>query len=97
MMSIYLLLYKWNNDPDVVYWADSGNFDICTKEDVRGIYRYVSEKAFCFLMIYGDNPIGDCWVQEMKEAGKLPLKTALLNPANKMLSIVTERNLSISI
>ena len=59
------LLYKWNNDPEVVYWADSGNFEVCTEEDVRGIYSYVSAKAFCFLMVYDGTPIGDCWVQEM--------------------------------
>ena len=59
------LLYKWNNDPEVVYWADSGNFEVCTEEDVRGIYSYVSEKAFCFLIVYEGNPVGDCWVQEM--------------------------------
>ena len=59
------LLYKWNNDPEVVYWSDSGNFEVCSEEDVRGIYSYVSEKAFCFLMVYNGKPIGDCWVQEM--------------------------------
>lgn len=58
-------LYKWNNDPEVVYWSDYGNFEICTEDDVRGIYSYVSEKAFCFLMVLDGKPIGDCWVQEM--------------------------------
>ena len=28
------LLYKWNNDPEVVYWSDSDNFEVCTEDDV---------------------------------------------------------------
>jgi len=59
------LLYKWNNDPEVVYWSDSGNFEVCTEEDVRGIYGMVSQNAYCFLMMYNGEPIGDCWLQKM--------------------------------
>jgi len=59
------LLYKWNNDPEVVYWSDSGNFDVCSEEDVKGIYGIVSQNAYCFLMIYNGEPIGDCWLQKM--------------------------------
>lgn len=59
------LLYKWNADPEVVYWSDTGNAETFDEEDVRGIYGGVSQNAFCFLIEAGGTPIGECWLQKM--------------------------------
>ena len=59
------LLYKWNADPEVVYWTDTGNADAFTEEDVRGIYASVSQNAICFLAEVNGRPIGDFWLQKM--------------------------------
>ena len=40
------LLYKWNNDPEVVYWSDSGNFEVCTEEEVNTVYEFHNNSEF---------------------------------------------------
>lgn len=59
------LLYKWNADPEVVYWSDTGNAEVFSEEDIRGIYGSVSENAFCFLAEADGKAIGDFWLQRM--------------------------------
>jgi len=61
-------LYKWNADPDVLYWTDGEGYDadnIDPVQRVHGIYGNVSKNAYCFLIKVDDIPIGDCWLQEM--------------------------------
>lgn len=60
-------LYKWNSDPEVLYWTEGGE-DIelsYDKETVQFIYGSVSQNAFCFLVEVNENPIGECWLQKM--------------------------------
>lgn len=59
------LLYKWNSDPEVVYWSDTGNAETFSEEDIRGIYGNVSQNAQCFLAEVDGRPIGDFWLQKM--------------------------------
>lgn len=59
------LLYRWNADPEVVYWSDTGNTESFSEEDVRGMYSCVSKDAFCFLAEVDGTPIGDFWLQRM--------------------------------
>lgn len=59
------LLYRWNSDPQVVYWSDDGNDDSFDEETVRAIYRTVSKNALHFLIEWQGRPIGDCWLQKM--------------------------------
>ena len=59
------LLYKWNADPEVVFWSDTGNADTFSEDDVRGIYESVSQNAFCFIAEVNEVPIGDFWLQRM--------------------------------
>ena len=33
------LLYKWNNDPDVLYWFDGDDISARSLEEVQRIYR----------------------------------------------------------
>jgi len=59
------LLYQWNQMPDVLYWCEGLDVVTNTPEEVNGIYGDVSQKAFMFIITVNDQPIGDCWLQEM--------------------------------
>jgi RimJ/RimL family protein N-acetyltransferase len=59
------LLLKWNNDPDVLYWAEGDDITSRTLHEVQDLYRTVSRTAFCFVIEVGDVPVGECWLQEM--------------------------------
>ncbi|MCL2512391.1 MAG: GNAT family N-acetyltransferase [Oscillospiraceae bacterium] len=61
------MLYKWNADPEVLYWVDGKNAKPSSPEDVHGIWGMVSPQAFCFLIEADDTPVGECWLQEMRE------------------------------
>lgn len=61
------LLYKWNADPEVLYWTEGGK-DIVRSYDantVHRIYGGVSQNAHCFLIEVDGMPIGECWLQRM--------------------------------
>lgn len=63
------LLYKWNSDPEVLYWTEGGK-DIersYDKETVHVIYGGVSKNALCFLIEVNDQAIGECWLQKMNK------------------------------
>ncbi len=59
------ILLRWNNDPEVLFYADSGYVTSYTLEKTRRIYRGVSQKAFIFIIEYNGVPIGECWLQKM--------------------------------
>ncbi len=59
------LLLKWNNDPEVLYWAEGDQVSGYTLEQVQGIYRSVCQGAFCFIIEFQGQPIGECWLQPM--------------------------------
>ena len=62
------LLYKWCADPEVLYWTESGTNDTNLSyeaDTVHAIYGGVSQNAFCFLVIAGGVPVGECWLQKM--------------------------------
>ena len=59
------LLYRWNSDPEVVYWSDTGNTNQFSEEEVRGMYAYISANALCFLITVDGTPVGDLWLQKM--------------------------------
>jgi RimJ/RimL family protein N-acetyltransferase len=59
------VLLPWNNDPDVLYFADGSDTPGYTLAQVQDIYRSVSERAFCFMIEHEGRPIGDCWLQQM--------------------------------
>lgn len=62
------LLYKWNADPEVLYWTEGGTADehlSYDPETVHDIYGRTSQSAFCFLIEVNSTPIGECWLQKM--------------------------------
>lgn len=59
------ILLKWNNDPDVLFFSEGSDVTSYTLEDVQGIYRGTSRKAFCFILELDGKPLGECWLQWM--------------------------------
>ena len=59
------LLYKWNSDPEVLYWSDGSVVEAYDEESVKGIYGQTSQTAICFLVEADGVPIGECWLQQM--------------------------------
>ena len=59
------LLLKWNNDPEVLYFAEGDDVNAYTLDQIQRIWRGVSQTAFCFVIDVGDVPIGECWLQQM--------------------------------
>ena len=59
------LLVRWNNDPEVMKYADSNEFEDKTREEVQALYRWVSTHAYCFIMEVEGRSIGECWLQRM--------------------------------
>ncbi len=59
------LLLRWNNDPEVLYFSEGDEVYARTLEEIQGIYRRVSQQAFCFIAQLGERPIGECWLQQM--------------------------------
>ena len=63
-------LYKWNADPEVLYWTEGGE-DIersYESETVHAIFGGVSQNALCFLIEVNGEPVGECWLQKMNLA-----------------------------
>ena len=58
-------LLRWNSDPEVLYYSDGDDVTAYTLDDVQGIYRSVSQSAFCFIIELDGRPIGECWLQDM--------------------------------
>ena len=59
------ILLKWNNDPEVLYFAEGDNITSRDLSDIQNLYREVSQNAFCFMAEIDHIPIGECWLQRM--------------------------------
>lgn len=73
-------LYKWNADPEVLYWTEGGtnNAELTYDEEaVRQIFGGVSQNAHCFLIEVNGVPVGECWLQKMN----LPEVSAMYAPS----------------
>ena len=58
-------LLDWNNDPEVMEYADHGDFEPRTLVEVQSIYRWISTHAYCFIIEVKGHAIGECWLQRM--------------------------------
>jgi RimJ/RimL family protein N-acetyltransferase len=58
-------LLRWNNDPEVLYFSEGDDVTSRSLEDIQGIYRGVSQNAFCFMAELSGEPIGEGWLQGM--------------------------------
>lgn len=59
------ILARWNNDPDVLYYAEGDDVTSRKLEEVQDMYRSVSHQAFCFIIELDGKPIGEGWLQRM--------------------------------
>jgi RimJ/RimL family protein N-acetyltransferase len=59
------VLEKWNKDPEVLYYCEGDDVEQYDSEEVKSIYRSVSQHAFCFIIELNNIPLGECWLQEM--------------------------------
>lgn len=59
------ILFHWNNDPAVLYFAEGEDVAGRTMADVQELYLYVAQNAFCFIIEHAGQPIGECWLQRM--------------------------------
>jgi len=58
-------LYKWNADPEMLFWSEGDDVQENPPETVNDIYGGVSQNAFCFLVEADGIPVGECWLQKM--------------------------------
>lgn len=63
------VLYKWNNDPEVIYWSEEEDTTGWSLEDMKRKYLSIIEKGgINFIVETGSRPIGECWLQPMNLA-----------------------------
>ena len=58
-------LLAWNNDPQVLEFAEGDDVQSRTLDEVQRIWRSISVNAHCFLMERDGEAIGECWLQRM--------------------------------
>ena len=58
-------LYKWNSDPDVLYWTEGEDVEAYPPEVVHQIYGEISQNSLCFVIEVNGEIIGECWLQKM--------------------------------
>ena len=58
-------LYKWNSDPEVLYWTEGDDAEAYPPEVVHQIYGGISQNNFCFIIEVNGEIIGECWLQKM--------------------------------
>jgi aminoglycoside 6'-N-acetyltransferase len=59
------LLYQWNNDPEVLYYAEGDDINAYSLDEIKQLYSSVCSQAYCFIIEADGVPIGECWLQEM--------------------------------
>jgi aminoglycoside 6'-N-acetyltransferase len=59
------ILLRWNSDPEVLYYSDGDDVEGYGLSQVQTIYRTVSQNAYCFMIEFAGEPIGECWLQRM--------------------------------
>ncbi|NKB72161.1 MAG: GNAT family N-acetyltransferase [Candidatus Latescibacteria bacterium] len=58
-------LLRWNQDPEVVYFADGSDTQTYNLEQIKRIYGGVSQTAFCFIAEFDGQPLAEAWLQQM--------------------------------
>ena len=59
------ILLRWNQDPDVLYYADGSDVTAYTLDQIKRIYGSISQAAFCFIAELDGQPIAEAWLQAM--------------------------------
>lgn len=59
------LILAINNDPEIAYFTEGGEWQPYSLERLQQVYRGISEHAFMFVIVHSDGAIGECWLQRM--------------------------------
>jgi RimJ/RimL family protein N-acetyltransferase len=59
------ILFKWNNDPEVLYYSEGDKVTSFTLKEIQKIYRNISQDAYFFIIEVDGKPVGECWLQKM--------------------------------
>ena len=59
------ILLEWNSDPEILYYSEGNDIESYSLKQIQDIYRGVSQNAFCFIIEYEGQPIGEGWLQKM--------------------------------
>jgi RimJ/RimL family protein N-acetyltransferase len=59
------ILLKWNSDPEALYFCEGDDITSWELEPMQEMYREVSQDAFCFIIEFEGQPVGECWLQRM--------------------------------
>lgn len=59
------ILLRWNQDPEVLYYADGSDVTAYTLDQIKRIYSGISQDAFCFIAQLDGQPIAEAWLQAM--------------------------------
>ncbi len=58
-------LYKWNADPEVLYWTEGDDIESYPPEMVHIIWGGISKNNLCFAVDVNGEIVGECWLQKM--------------------------------
>jgi len=58
-------LVRWNNDAEVLYYAEEDDITSYTPDQVQALYRSVCQNAICFIIEVDGKPVGEGWLQKM--------------------------------
>lgn len=61
----WTVLHPLEDDPEVLWFSEGADVSSRPLEELQLIYRQVSERAYPFLFVLDDEPIGGGWLQEM--------------------------------
>ena len=56
------ILLRWNQDPEVLYYADGADVTAYTLDQIKRIYGGISQAAFCFIAELDGQPIAEAWL-----------------------------------
>ncbi|MAF11589.1 hypothetical protein CMK11_14160 [Candidatus Poribacteria bacterium] len=59
------ILLPWNRDVGVLHFSDGPGVPPRSLEETQGIYRGVSQDAYCFIIEWAGRPVGECWLQRL--------------------------------
>jgi RimJ/RimL family protein N-acetyltransferase len=59
------IIFKWNQDPEVLYYAEGPDAPIRKLEQIQRIYRVISQYAYMFIAELDSRPIGEGWIEQM--------------------------------
>ncbi len=61
----WAILLAWSQDVDVLHFSDGPGVPPRSLDETQGIYRGVSQDAYCFIIEWAGRAVGECWLQRL--------------------------------